>query len=423
MVTKIQKRDGTIQPFRAEKIVSAISKAGNVPQSIMEQIAEEIQATDGELTVEQIQDQVERKLIAAGYEETAIEYIRYRQTRKLIRENEKAYSDILNLIKLQNQELLEENSNKNPIIASTQRDYMAGEVSKDLTMRLLLPPDIVKAHQEGLIHFHDADYFAQHISNCALVNLEDMLQNGTVINETKIDKPKSFLTACTVATQIIAQVASVQYGGQTISVSHLAPFVRVSHDKIKEKIRAEWDTAGFSYSDDNLEQTTISRLKDEVKAGVQTIQYQINTLMTTNGQTPFVSVFLYLSENPEYIQETAMIIEEILKQRIQGTKNKTGVYVTPAFPKLLYVLEENNIHEDSPYYYLTKLSAACSAKRLVPDYISEKKIKELKEGYCFPCMGCRSFLPVWKDSDGKAKFYGRFNQGRNYAPYLREQVA
>jgi ribonucleoside-triphosphate reductase len=288
---------------------------------------------------------------------------------------------------------------------------MAGEVSKDLTMRLLLPPDIVEAHEEGLIHFHDSDYFAQHMHNCELVNLKDMLDNGTVINGTKIDTPKSFMTACTVATQIVAQIASVQYGGQTISISHLAPYVRVSYEKIKKKVIREWSKLNVEYTDEQLEAATMDRLHDEIKAGVQTIQYQINTLMTTNGQAPFLSIFMYLSENPEYIKETAMIIEEILNQRILGTKNKVGVYVSPSFPKLLYVLEENNIHEDSPYYYLTELSAKCSAKRLVPDYISEKKMKELKDGYCFPCMGCRSFLPPWHDENGNAKFYGRFNQG------------
>ena len=411
MVTEIIKRDGKVEAFNPAKIITAISKAGDVDFETKQRIAHEIQQMDGQLSIEVIQDIVERKLVEEGCVDAAIEYVRYRHERALIRENEHTYDGILKLIELQNKELRDENSNKNAVIVSTQRDYMAGEVSKDLTMRLLLPPDIVDAHNKGLIHFHDADYFAQHMHNCELVNLEDMLQNGTVINGTKIDKPKSFMTACTIATQIVAQIASVQYGGQTISISHLAPFVRVSYEKIKRKVIEEWTALGIEFTKEMVEQDASWRLRDEIKAGVQTIQYQVNTLMTTNGQTPFLSVFMYLSEDPEYIQETAMIAEEVLNQRILGTKNKAGVYVSPAFPKLLYVLEENNIHPDSPYYYLTKLSAQCSAKRLVPDYISEKKMKELKDGYCFPCMGCRSFLPVWKGENGVPKFYGRLNQG------------
>lgn len=411
MVTEIIKRDGKIEAFNPAKIITAISKAGDVDFETKQRIAHEIQQMDGQLSIEVIQDMVERKLVEEGCVDAAIEYVRYRHERALIRENEHTYDGILKLIELQNKDLRDENSNKNAVIVSTQRDYMAGEVSKDLTMRLLLPPDIVDAHNKGLIHFHDADYFAQHMHNCELVNLKDMLQNGTVINGTKIDKPKSFMTACTIATQIVAQIASVQYGGQTISIAHLAPFVRVSYEKIKRRVIDEWSSLGIEFTEEMVEQDASWRLREEVKTGVQTIQYQVNTLMTTNGQTPFLSVFMYLSEDPEYIQETAMIAEEILRQRMLGTKNKAGVYVSPAFPKLLYVLEENNIHPDSPYYYLTKLSAQCSAKRLVPDYISEKKMKELKDGFCFPCMGCRSFLPVWKDENGTPKFYGRFNQG------------
>jgi ribonucleoside-triphosphate reductase len=416
MIDTILKRDGRVQKFDGAKIVNAIAMAGYVDEDTANLIAAEIQATEKEdgttqLAIEEIQDMVELKLVDHGYAQVALEYARYRQVRKLVRENEKTYNGILDLVDSCNKELNEENSNKNPTLASTQRDYTAGEVSKDLTMRLLLPPDIANAHRLGLLHFHDSDYFLEHIFNCCLVNLGDMLQNGTVINGTKIDPPKSFATACTVATQIIACVASNQYGGQTVSVSHLAPFVRVSKEKHRQKTIAEWTAEGFTYTDEQLEAATMSRLKDEIKDGVQTIQYQINTLMTTNGQTPFVSVFMYLSENPEYVEETAMIIEEMLKQRILGTKNEVGVYITPAFPKLLYVLEPCNMDSDGKYYYLSELASECVAKRMVPDFISAKQMRKLKEGYVFPCMGCRSFLAPWKDENGNVKFYGRFNEG------------
>lgn len=418
------KRDDVQVPFKKEKIKNSISKAMNsvgvnFDNTYATKIANEIYnyaEKMGKITTQEIGDLVEKKLMASSYKEVAQEYTRYRILRQHIKENEKTNNSILDLIEQDNDELMKENSNKNPTIASTQRDYMAGEVSKELSSRLLIPKDIIEAHNRGEIHFHDMDYFAQHIHNCELVNLEDMLQNGTVINKTMIDKPKSFMTACTVATQIIAQVASAQYGGQTISISHLAPFVRIERERQIKELTEEWKLCGhnhlyFKLHKRQFDRIVEKRLKNEIKRGVQTIQYQINTIQSTNGQAPFVSVFMYLSENKEYIEETAMIAEEILKQRIQGTKNEVGVYVTPAFPKLLYVLEENNTYKNRPYYYLTKLAAKCSAKRLVPDYISEKKMKEIKDGYCFPCMGCRSFLSVYHDNEGNPKFYGRFNQG------------
>lgn len=394
MITTIVKRDGRVQDFKTEKIMKAISKAGYVDADTQKQIAAEIQSIEvdangnpkTQLTIEEIQDLVELKLIEYGYAQTALEYTRYRQGRKMIREHEVVYDGILDLVDSRNKELAEENSNKLTTLASTQRDYIAGEVSKDLTKRLLLPPDIAQAHNDGIIHFHDSDYFLGHIFNCCLVNLEDMLLNGTVINGTKIDPPKSFATACTIATQVIACVASGQYGGQTISVSHLAPFVRVSQEKHRNKVIAEWREAGFDFTDAQVEAATMRRLRTEIADGVQTIQYQINTLMTTNGQTPFVSVFMYLNENPEYVEETAMIVEEMLRQRILGTKNESGVYITPAFPKLLYVLEPCNMEVGSKYYYLSELASECVAKRMVPDFISEKKMRELKEGYVFPCI-------------------------------------
>lgn len=426
---QVVKRDGRLEPFNSQKIVDAISKAGFVPQEIREKIAKEISSTNKpEITVEEIQDAVERKLMATSYKEVAKEYVRYRYKRELVRDTEKLNNSILEIVDNKNQEVNEENSNKNPTILSTQRDYMAGEVSKDVTMRFLLPPDIVKAHKLGIIHFHDSDYFAQHMFNCCLVNLEDMLQNGTVISDTLIEKPHSFSTACNVATQVMAQIASNQYGGQSETLSHLAPFVDVSRRKIREEVIEELNegiaamdiqmTVDSEEYNNYLNRVVERRVKTEVKRGVQTIQYQINTLMTTNGQTPFVTVFMYLGEVPEgqTRDDLAMIIEEVLRQRYQGTKNEKGVWITPAFPKLVYVLEEDNIHEDSKYWYLTKLAAKCSAKRLVPDYVSEKKMLEYKvdangEGHCYPPMGCRSFLTPYLDYAGKPKYYGRFNQG------------
>lgn len=416
------KRDGTRVPFKREKIKDSISKAENaagvtIKNSCATKITNEIaNSIKGEITTQEIGDLVEKKLMATSYKDVAQEFTRYRSIRNYIKENEKTFDGILDLIEQNNEELQSENSNKNSTIASTQRDYMAGEVSKNISSRLLIPKDIVEAHNKGIIHFHDMDYFLNRIHNCELINLEDMLQNGTVINKTKIDKPKSFMTACTVATQIIAQVASAQYGGQTISVSHLAPFVRIEKEKQIKILEDEWKDCGHGklyrkLHSRQFDKIIDKRVKSEIKRGVQTIQYQINTLLTTNGQAPFVSLFMYLSENEEYKNETAMIIQEILEQRIIGTKNEVGTYVTPAFPKLLYVLEEDNTYKGKPYYYLTKLAAQCSAKRLVPDYISEKKMKEIKDGYCFPCMGCRSFLSVYHDNNGKPKFYGRFNQG------------
>ena len=365
------------------------------------------------VSVEEIQDMVENQIMATGAFELARNYVRYRYQRTLVRKANTTDNRILSLIECNNEEVKQENSNKNPTVNSVQRDYMAGEVSKDLTQRLLLPPDIVEADKQGIIHFHDSDYFAQHMHNCDLVNLEDMLQNGTVISETRIEKPHSFSTACNIATQIIAQVASNQYGGQSISLAHLAPFVQISRDKIRAEVLEEIRQLGAQASPEQISEIVEKRLHREINKGVQTIQYQVITLMTTNGQAPFLTVFMYLNEarNEQEKKDLALIIEETLKQRYQGVKNEAGVWVTPAFPKLIYVLEEDNVSEGSEYFYLTELAAKCTAKRLVPDYISEKKMKELKEGNCFPVMGCRSALSPWKDENGNYKFYGRFNQG------------
>ena len=408
------KRNGDKVPFDKNKIYNAVLKAYEEiypdyktnqtdAETITDFVLNKIYFM-GEITVEQIQDIVENALIE--YDGiVAKAYITYRYKRMLARTMNNTDDTILSLIDCANEEVKEENSNKNPTLLPTQRDYMAGTVSKDLTNRVLLPDDIVKAHNDGLIHFHDADYFAQHMHNCDLVNLEDMLQNGTVISDTMIEKPHSFATACTITTQIIAQVASNQYGGQSVSLSALAPFVDIS----RKKIRQQFINDGLTVSDEIIE----NRVLDEVKRGVQTIQYQIVTLMTTNGQSPFVTVFMYLGEvqDKQTKHDLALIIEEVLKQRYQGVKNEVGVWITPAFPKLIYVLEEDNIHENSPYYYLTKLAAKCTAKRLVPDYISEKVMKQLKDDHCFTSMGCRSFLSPWKDENGNYKFYGRFNKG------------
>ena len=365
------------------------------------------------VSVEEIQDMVEDQIMAKGAFELAKNYVRYRYTRSLIRRANTTDNKILSLIECNNEEVKQENSNKNPTVNSVQRDYMAGEVSKDLTRRLFLPRDIVEAHEKGIIHFHDTDYFAQHMHNCDLVNLEDMLQNGTVISETLIEKPHSFSTACNIATQIIAQVASNQYGGQSISLAHLAPFVQISREKIRREFLQELDEMGCTISQEKIDSIVEGRLKKEITRGVQTIQYQVVTLLTTNGQAPFVTVFMYLNEakNDREKKDLAMIIEETLRQRYVGVKNEAGAWVTPAFPKLIYVLEDDNIEEGSEYYYLTELAAKCTSKRMVPDYISEKKMKELKEGNCFPVMGCRSALSPWKDENGNYKFYGRFNQG------------
>lgn len=420
---KIIKRNGSEETFDSKKIVAAITKANNSCDKSMlsdEQIAEiadfvefKCNRLQRAVTVEEVQDMVEDQIMATGAFELARRYVRYRYQRSLIRKANTTDNRILTLIECNNEEVKQENSNKNPTVNSVQRDYMAGEVSKDITRRLLLPPDIVEADNEGIIHFHDSDYFAQHMHNCDLVNLEDMLQNGTVISDTLIEKPHSFSTACNIATQIIAQVASNQYGGQSISLAHLAPFVQVSREKIHKEVLEEVKMLGCAASDEQIEEIVEKRLRKEVTKGVQTIQYQVITLMTTNGQAPFLTIFMYLNEakNEREKKDLALIIEETLKQRYQGVKNEVGVWVTPAFPKLIYVLEEDNISEDSPYYYLTELAAKCTAKRLVPDYISEKKMKELKEGNCFPVMGCRSALSPWKDENGNYKFYGRFNQG------------
>lgn len=425
MIKLVKKRDGVLVPFEKQKIINAISKAGYVKDEVKEKIANEIaNSNKEEISVEEIQDLVEKKLMATSYKNVAKEYVRYRFKRELIRDSEGINNSVLDILNLKNQNIKEENSNKNPVVLSTQRDYMAGEVSKDLTMRLLLPDDIVKAHKEGIIHFHDADYFSQKMYNCALINLDDMLQNGTVINGTLIEKPHSFSTACNIATQVMAQVASNQYGGQSETLSHLAPFVDVSRQKLRSEIREEFETLLKDNviekmpNDDVINNLAEKRLKDEIKRGVQTIQYQINTLMTSNGQTPFVTIFMYLGEvaDGRLRDDLALIIEEVVKQRYEGTKNEKGVFITPAFPKLVYVLEEDNIHEDSKYFYLTKLCAKCSAKRLVPDYVSEKKMFEYKvdkngNGHCYPPMGCRSFLTPFIDKEGKPKYYGRFNCG------------
>ena len=424
---KIIKRSGAEVVFDAEKIVKAVTKANDsvVPSSRMsaiqiKRIAEDVESAaqniNRSLSVEEIQDMVEDQIMNQRAFDVARRYITYRYTRALVRKSNTTDEQILSLIECNNEEVKQENSNKNPTVNSVQRDYMAGEVSKDITKRILLPSDIVAAHEQGIIHFHDADYFAQHMHNCDLVNLEDMLQNGTVISGTMIEKPHSFSTACNISTQIIAQVASCQYGGQSISLTHLAPFVDISRKKIRKQVEEELSIIGAT--EEQIDEITEKRLRDEVKDGVQMIQYQVVTLMTTNGQAPFVTVFMYLNEakNEREKKDLALIIEETLRQRYKGVKNEKGNWITPAFPKLIYVLEEDNIHEDSEYYYLTKLAAKCTAKRMVPDYISEKimlqnKIDKNGEGHCYTCMGCRSFLTPFVDEDGKPKYYGRFNQG------------
>ena len=419
----IIKRNGTEVVFDNSKIVAAVEKANTeVPEierltkeeieDITKSVEEECSSMSRTLNVEEIQNLVEDEIMKREHFSVARKYITYRYKRALVRKANTTDDQILSLIECANEEVKQENSNKNPTINSVQRDYMAGEVSKDITKRLLLPEDVAKAHEDGIIHFHDSDYFAQHMHNCCLVNLEDMLQNGTVISETMIEKPKSFSTACNVATQIIAQVASSQYGGQSITLSHLAPFVDISRKKYRKIVAENMKNEGIEVTEEQINSLAEKNVKEEIKRGVQILQYQVITLMTTNGQAPFVTVFMYLDEVEESLRnDLAMIIEEVLKQRLLGIKNEKGVYVTPAFPKLIYVLEEDNISEDSPYWYLTELAARCTAKRMVPDYISEKVMKELKEGNCYPCMGCRSFLTVYKDENNKPKFYGRFNQG------------
>ena len=425
---KIIKRNGAEEIFDTSKIINAVKKAniagekGRISDEEIADVADYVEYKCNKLgravSVEEIQDMVENQLMAKGAFELARRYVRYRYTRSLIRKSNTTDNKILSLIECVNEEVKQENSNKNPTVNSVQRDYMAGEVSRDLTKRLLLPQEIIDAHEAGIIHFHDTDYYAQHMHNCDLVNLEDMLQNGTVISETLIEKPHSFSTACNIATQIIAQVASNQYGGQSISLAHLAPFVQISRVKIRKELEVEMAKLGVSPSQEKLDMITEERLRREITRGVQTIQYQVVTLLTTNGQAPFVTVFMYLNEakNEQEKKDLAMIIEETLKQRTEGVKNESGVWVTPAFPKLIYVLEEDNISEGTPYFYLTKLAAKCTAKRMVPDYISEKVMLKLKvdkngEGHCYTCMGCRSFLTPYVDENGKPKYYGRFNQG------------
>ena len=434
---RVIKRNGAEVEFDIVKIIAAVTKANDVVDEAarmtpvqIQRIAESVEFSCQSLgrapTVEEIQDFVEHQIMAHGAFEVAKRYITYRYNRSLVRKSNTTDDKILSLIECNNEEAKQENSNKNPVVNSTQRDYMAGEVSRDLTNRLLLPEDIVKAHEEGIIHFHDTDYYAQHMHNCDLVNLEDMLQNGTVITGTLIERPHSFATACNIATQIVAQVASNQYGGQSISLTHLAPFVDVSRQKIRKQVLAEVEALGVDPTEDKITEIVEKRLREEIRRGVQTIQYQVVTLLTTNGQAPFITVFMYLNEarSEQEKRDLAVIIEEMLEQRYQGVKNEQGVWVTPAFPKLIYVLEEDNIHDDSPYYYLTQLAAKCTARRMVPDYISEKKMLELK-GDVYPCMGCRSFLTPDRFTDagvgnianagnyvpGKHKYYGRFNQG------------
>ena len=434
---RVIKRNGAEVEFDIVKIIAAVTKANDVVdeearmtpvqiQRIAESVEFSCQSLGRAPTVEEIQDFVEHQIMAHGAFEVAKRYITYRYNRSLVRKSNTTDDKILSLIECNNEEAKQENSNKNPVVNSTQRDYMAGEVSRDLTNRLLLPEDIVKAHEEGIIHFHDTDYYPQHMNNCDLVNLEDMLQNGTVITGTLIERPHSFATACNIATQIVAQVASNQYGGQSISLTHLAPFVDVSRQKIRKQVLAEVEALGVDPTEDKITEIVEKRLREEIRRGVQTIQYQVVTLLTTNGQAPFITVFMYLNEarSEQEKRDLAVIIEEMLEQRYQGVKNEQGVWVTPAFPKLIYVLEEDNIHDDSPYYYLTQLAAKCTARRMVPDYISEKKMLELK-GDVYPCMGCRSFLTPDRFTDagvgnianagnyvpGKHKYYGRFNQG------------
>lgn len=417
---KIKKRDGSLVDFNKDKIINAISKAGFVASETKNAIADVVEkmAKKETLTVEKIQDIVETELMLNYYPEVAREYVRYRYKRELIRNTKGALSEVLDIVNLSNQDVNEENSNKNPVILSTQRDYMAGMVSKELSEKLLFPPDVMKAHKEGIIHVHDMDYAIQKMYNCALLDMEDMLQNGTVINGTMIEKPHSFATACNIATQIMAQVASNQYGGQSVSVAHLAPFVNTSRQKIKEEVKQELDDIQAEYYEMDLDYITEKRLKAEITKGVQTMQYQINTLMTSNGQTPFVTLFLYLNEakSAQEKKDLAMVIEEIIRQRYQGVKNEKGAWITAAFPKLIYVLEEDNIRKGTPYYYLTEMCAKCTAKRMQPDYLSEKIMLKNKKtedgvGHCYPPMGCRSFLTPYLDENGKAKFYGRFNQG------------
>ena len=423
---KIIKRNGAEESFDTLKIVNAVQKACNATENAylapeqLTDIADYVEYKCNKLgravSVEEIQDMVENQLMAIGAFAIAKNYVRYRYDRSLVRKANTTDNRILSLIECNNEEVMQENSNKNPTVNSVQRDYMAGEVSKDLTRRLLLPEDIVEADKQGIIHFHDSDYFAQHMHNCDLVNLEDMLQNGTVISETLIERPHSFSTACNIATQIIAQVASNQYGGQSISLAHLAPFVQVSRVKIRQEVIGEMKDLGIAVTEDQIDKLTEERLRREITKGIQTIQYQVVTLLTTNGQAPFVTVYMYLDEakNPQEKKDLAMIIEETLKQRYLGVKNEAGVWITPAFPKLIYVLDEDNIHEDSKYWYLTELAAKCTAKRMVPDYISAKIMRQLKNGNVYTCMGCRSFLTVeekQKNPDGSYKFYGRFNQG------------
>ena len=425
---RIIKRNGSEEDFNIEKIINAVKKANGsgehkfLTDEQIEDVADYVEYKCNKIrravSVEEIQDMVEDQLMAKGAFELARRYVRYRYNRSLVRKANTTDNRILSLIECNNEEVKHENSNKNPTVNSVQRDYMAGEVSRDLTRRMLLPADIVEADKEGIIHFHDSDYFAQHMHNCDLVNLEDMLQNGTVISDTLIERPHSFSTACNIATQIIAQVASNQYGGQSISLAHLAPFVQVSREKIRRETLAEIEELGVHPTEEKINDIVEQRLRKEVNRGVQTIQYQVVTLLTTNGQAPFVTVFMYLNEakNEQEKHDLAMIIEETLKQRHKGVKNEKGVWITPAFPKLIYVLEEDNITEDSKYWYLTELAAKCTAKRMVPDYISEKvmlqsKIDKNGEGHCFTCMGCRSFLTPYVDENGKPKYYGRFNQG------------
>lgn len=425
---KIKKRDGSLVDFNKDKIINAISKAGYVDEDTKKQIAQDIEGLchylygdsyECAMGVEDIQDYVEHDLMLRHYADVAHEYIRYRYKRELIRNTKGALSEVLDIVNLSNQDVNEENSNKNPVILSTQRDYMAGMVSKELSEKLLFPPDVMKAHKEGIIHVHDMDYAIQKMYNCALLDMEDMLQNGTVINGTMIEKPHSFATACNIATQIMAQVASNQYGGQSVSVAHLAPFVNISRQKIREEFAQELEAIGAGdYSYDDIKRITEKRLKAEITRGVQTMQYQINTLMTSNGQTPFVTLFLYLNEakNEQEKKDLAMVIEEIIRQRYQGVKNEKGAWITATFPKLIYVLEEDNIRKGTPYYYLTEMCAKCTAKRMQPDYLSEKIMLKNKKtedgvGHCYPPMGCRSFLTPYLDENGKAKFYGRFNQG------------
>ena len=421
---KIIKRSGKEDFFDRKKIEAAISKANitvmeaeQLSDTEIAEIAAEIEERCDQMNravdVETIQDWVEVEIMQHGAFGVAKNYITYRYERGLLRQSNTTDKKILSLLNFENEEVKQENSNKNPVVNSVQRDYMAGEVSKDITTRFLLPHDITDAHKAGIIHFHDADYLAQHMHNCCLVNLEDMLQNGTVISETMIEKPHSFSTACNISTQIIAQIASSQYGGQSITLSHLAPFVQVSREKFRRDVRREYERLGKEADEETINSVAEMRVRNEIIQGVQMIQYQVITLMTTNGQAPFVTVLMYLDEVPEgqTRNDLAIIIEEMLRQRIQGVKNEKGVFITPAFPKLIYVLEEDNIHEDSKYFYLTELAAQCTAKRMVPDYISEKIMKKLKEGNCYTCMGCRSFLTVYKDENDKYKFYGRFNQG------------